>query len=88
MNNIVILYVRREVFGKFVLLFVMKYVVVFSILEKGVLFFEEECDLLNKVCKLVGFNFIFFMIIRIICLTDILKYCKVYIMEFFMENLF
>ena len=85
-NNTVTPYVRREALGKFVPLSVMKYAAALSIPEKGVLPSEEECDLLNKACKLAGFNFTFSMTTRIICLTDILKHCKVHIMELPMEN--
>ncbi|XP_048734184.1 uncharacterized protein LOC125650180 [Ostrea edulis] len=85
-NNTVTPYVRREALGKFVPLSVMKYAAALSIPEKGVLPSEEECDLLNKACKLAGFNFTFSMTTRIICLTDILKHCQVHIMELPMEN--
>ncbi|XP_061172928.1 uncharacterized protein LOC133182196 isoform X1 [Saccostrea echinata] len=85
-NNTVTPYVRRDEYGKFVPLSVMKYAAALSIPEKGVLPSEEECELLNKACKLAGFNFTFSMTTRIICLTDILKHCQVHIMELPMEN--
>ncbi|KAK3098761.1 hypothetical protein FSP39_022845 [Pinctada imbricata] len=85
-NNTVTPYVKRKEQGKFVPLSVMKYAAALVIPEKGVLPTDEECDLLNKACKLAGFNFTFSKTTRIICLSDITKHCNVHLIELPMEN--
>ena len=85
-NNTVTPYVKRKDQGKFVPLSVMKYAAALVIPEKGVLPTDEECDLLNKACKLAGFNFTFSKTTRIICLSDITKHCNVHLIELPMEN--
>lgn len=84
-NNTVSPYVKRQT-EKFVPLSVMKYAAALNIPGSGVLPETEECDLLNKACKIAGFNFSFSKTTRIISLTEIMKSCKIKIMELPMEN--
>lgn len=84
-NNTVTPYVRRGD-DKFVPLSVMKYAAALNIPGAGVLPSVEECDLLNKACKIAGFNFSFSKTTRIISLNEITNSCKIKIMELPMEN--
>jgi hypothetical protein len=84
-NNTVSPYVKRKT-DKFVPLSVMKYAAALSIPGTGVLPETEECDLLNKACKIAGFNFSFSKTTRIISLSEIMKNCMIKIMELPMEN--
>lgn len=84
-NNTVTPYVRRAD-DKFVPLSVMKYAAALNIPGSGALPSTEECDLLNKACKIAGFNFSFSKTTRIISLNEIIKSCMIKIMELPMEN--
>ncbi|XP_076102726.1 uncharacterized protein LOC143071921 [Mytilus galloprovincialis] len=84
-NNTVSPYVKRKA-DKFVPLSVMKYAAALNIPGTGVLPETDECDLLNKACKIAGFNFSFSKTTRIISLCEIMKSCKIKIMELPMEN--
>ncbi|KAK3601032.1 hypothetical protein CHS0354_029252 [Potamilus streckersoni] len=88
-NNTVTPYVKRPS-GKYVPLSVIRYAAGLMTSEndsvKGVLPTQIECDLMNRACKLAGFNFNFAKTTRIIALTDILQTNFVHVTELPMEN--
>lgn len=69
-NNTVTPYLTR-IKEKFVPVSIMKYAAKINLKDEGFLPTKEECDLLNRMCTIAGFRFVFTSITRIISLSTI-----------------
>ncbi|XP_033749411.1 uncharacterized protein LOC117334082 [Pecten maximus] len=84
-NNTVTPYINKNK-DKYVPLSVMRYAASLNVPAQGILPEPEECNLLNKACKEVGFNFSFSKTTRVVSLTEVMKHFPITVIDLPSDN--
>ncbi|XP_060066486.1 uncharacterized protein LOC132546787 [Ylistrum balloti] len=84
-NNTVTPYINKNN-DKYVPLSVMRYAASLNVPAQGILPEPEECNLLNKACKEVGFNFSFSKTTRVVSLSEVMKHFPITVIDLPSDN--
>lgn len=84
-NNTVTPYIYKNK-DKYVPLSVMRYAASLNVPAQGILPEPEECNLLNKACKEVGFNFSFSKTTRVVALNEVMKHFPITVIDLPSDN--